>query len=56
MIAPIIFLIDRPLVGHTGMYMFNLQLTLQSADCSADCSDESDQTCTFQCLIPIDDL
>ena len=37
------------------MYTFDLQSVLQSADCSADCSANSDQTCTFQCIIPIDD-
>ena len=30
MTTPSVFLIDRPLVRHTEMYMFDLQLLLQS--------------------------
>ena len=52
----ILFLIDRPLVCHTGMYMFDLQLAVQLAYCIADCTADSNQTCTFQCLIPMGDL
>ena len=49
--TPIIFLIDHPLVRYTGMYMFDLQLAAQSAVQSANCSADSDQTCTFQYII-----
>ena len=33
--------------------MFDLQSAPQSSDCSAKYSADSDQTCTFQCLIPM---
>ena len=33
------------------MYIFDLQSVLQSANCTTDCIADSDQTCTFQCVI-----
>ena len=54
MTTAIVFLIDCPLVSSfTGIYMFDLQSAVKLAVQSADCSADSDQTCTFQCIIPM---